>query len=427
MRSASSSRPAAIRSSTVPTCARSRPGSGPTTSTAWIANPRRLVPFTAMPQNIAPHGTVQILVPKTFENKPFEMVKAVRDTLLNYVNAVELQLASSGRDATPPERPPRPRGTPRSRGPIPPILASSPRTDRLLQDSQQENDAMLTHWFRRPAILGLSLARPWPPPWPAAAVNLRFEHGRARSRAQQRDDQGARGRCTRRPRPAAARGRRRRSTASTAPVKAEGWGTLKGQVVFGGDPPAAKILQDKGKAAKNPEVCAKDGPIKSERLVVDPASKGVKNVLVYLPKPTAVNEDAKKAAAAAKIEFDQKGASSSPTSWRLMAGVPVTLKSSDPVNHNINVKLKNSTFNQTIARRTVLVRLLPRPPERTPGQVVCDIHPWMTLVVDGPRPSLLRGDRRQGILRDQERPGRHPKGRRLARGRQRGFRHAAIR
>ncbi len=62
----------------------------------WIANPRRLVPFTAMPQNIAPHGAVQILVPKTFENKPFDMVRAVRDTLLNYVNAVELQLATTG-------------------------------------------------------------------------------------------------------------------------------------------------------------------------------------------------------------------------------------------------------------------------------------------------------------------------------------------
>jgi cbb3-type cytochrome oxidase cytochrome c subunit len=77
---------------------------------AWIANPRRLVPFSAMPQNIAAHGTVQILVPKTFENQPFDMVKAVRDTLLNYVNAVELQLASSGRDATPSGTPPKPPG-----------------------------------------------------------------------------------------------------------------------------------------------------------------------------------------------------------------------------------------------------------------------------------------------------------------------------
>jgi hypothetical protein len=34
-------------------------------------------------------------VPKTFEQKPIDRVRAVRDTLLNYVNAVELQLASS--------------------------------------------------------------------------------------------------------------------------------------------------------------------------------------------------------------------------------------------------------------------------------------------------------------------------------------------
>ncbi len=77
---------------------------------AWIANPRRLVPYTAMPQNIAPRGTVQILVPKTFENKPFDMVRAVRDTLLNYVNAVELQLASSNGTAIPTGTPPKTSG-----------------------------------------------------------------------------------------------------------------------------------------------------------------------------------------------------------------------------------------------------------------------------------------------------------------------------
>ena len=78
---------------------------------AWIANPRRLVPYTAMPQNIVPHGTVQIPVPKTFEGKPFEMVQVIRDTLLNYVNAVELQLASSQPVAMPAGAPPKPPGT----------------------------------------------------------------------------------------------------------------------------------------------------------------------------------------------------------------------------------------------------------------------------------------------------------------------------
>jgi hypothetical protein len=76
----------------------------------WIANPGRLVPFTAMPQNVAPHGTVQIPVPKTFENKPFDMVQAIRDTLLNYVNAVELQLASSSTQAAPSGTPPKASG-----------------------------------------------------------------------------------------------------------------------------------------------------------------------------------------------------------------------------------------------------------------------------------------------------------------------------
>jgi len=78
---------------------------------AWIANPRRLLPYTAMPQNIVPHGTVQIPVPKTFENQPFEMVRVIRDTLLNYVNAVELQLASSHPEATPAGTPPKTSGT----------------------------------------------------------------------------------------------------------------------------------------------------------------------------------------------------------------------------------------------------------------------------------------------------------------------------
>jgi cbb3-type cytochrome oxidase cytochrome c subunit len=67
----------------------------------WIANPKRLVPYTAMPQNVAPHGPLQIPVPKTFEDRPIDMVRAIRDTLLNYVNVVEQQLAGA-KPAAPP-------------------------------------------------------------------------------------------------------------------------------------------------------------------------------------------------------------------------------------------------------------------------------------------------------------------------------------
>jgi mono/diheme cytochrome c family protein len=66
----------------------------------WLANPRRLVPYTAMPQNVPPHGPPPPAAPKTFEGKPLEMVRAMRDTLLNYVSAVEQQLAGASKPDT---------------------------------------------------------------------------------------------------------------------------------------------------------------------------------------------------------------------------------------------------------------------------------------------------------------------------------------
>ena len=68
----------------------------------WIANPKRLVPYTAMPQNVVPHGAPQLPVPRTFENQPIEMVRAIRDTLLNYTNVVEQQLAGAKAPAAQP-------------------------------------------------------------------------------------------------------------------------------------------------------------------------------------------------------------------------------------------------------------------------------------------------------------------------------------
>jgi cbb3-type cytochrome oxidase cytochrome c subunit len=65
----------------------------------WLGNPARLVPYTAMPQNVPPHpapGTPPPTnVPKSFEGDQFAQVQAMRDLLLNYVTAVEQQLATA--------------------------------------------------------------------------------------------------------------------------------------------------------------------------------------------------------------------------------------------------------------------------------------------------------------------------------------------
>jgi len=166
------------------------------------------------------------------------------------------------------------------------------------------------------------------------------------------------------------------STTAAATVKAEGFGTLKGQVTFAGDPPAPKVLFEKGKAAKDPEVCATDAPLISELLLVDGGTKGVKNVLVYLSKPTSVNDEAKKAVAAANVLFDQSKCVFEPHVLGILANSTITLKSSDPVNHNINAKLKQSAFNQLLAPQGS-TKFTPSGPERTPAEVTCDIHPWM--------------------------------------------------
>jgi plastocyanin len=176
------------------------------------------------------------------------------------------------------------------------------------------------------------------------------------------------------------------SAAPAAAVAASGWGTLKGQIKFDDVPPPLKVLQYKGKAEKNPEICAAQNDIVSERLIVDASSKGVKNVLVYIPRPTSVNEDAKKAAVSTPILFDQKGCVFEPHVLGMMAGTPVLLKSSDSTNHNVNIKLKVSAFNQTIPPGGSQ-EFKTQGRESAPGQVVCDIHSWMTswwMVLDNP-------------------------------------------
>jgi hypothetical protein len=69
-----------------------------------------------------------------------------------------------------------------------------------------------------------------------------------------------------------------------------------------------------------------------------------------------------------------------------MTNVPVTLKSGDMANHNVNFQLKNITQNPVLAPGATLT-VDPQSPERLPGPVTCNIHPWMQsywMVLDHP-------------------------------------------
>ncbi len=166
----------------------------------------------------------------------------------------------------------------------------------------------------------------------------------------------------------------------SAPVAAEEFGTIKGRVVWGGSTvPEVKILVEKGKATKDMEVCGVNGPIVSEQLTIDADSKGIADALVYLVKPAGKNPEAAKALVKANptVVLDQKDCVFVPHLAALYKEQPLTIKSSDPVGHNVRYNsFGGASLNQMLAAGgTMEVKL---EPERLPFQVNCDIHPWMT-------------------------------------------------
>ena len=102
-------------SSTARTSGRSRPGSAPSSSRP--GSPTRAASFLTRrcPRTSCRMARSRSPSPRPSRIKPIEMVRAVRDTLLNYVNAIELQLASSSNPgqtpASAPAPAPKPAGT----------------------------------------------------------------------------------------------------------------------------------------------------------------------------------------------------------------------------------------------------------------------------------------------------------------------------
>lgn len=169
--------------------------------------------------------------------------------------------------------------------------------------------------------------------------------------------------------------------AASAAVSAEGWGTLKGKVTLNGTDPKFGPLDS---SSKDPEVCAKT-PVPNEKLVVG-ADSGVKYAIVYLPKPTKVNDDAKKAATTASLVFDQDKCVFKPHVLATMVGAKIKIKSSDTVGHNVNSKVDNNAFNMAVSTGQEIEMPLTAA-ARKPGLLVCDIHPWMSaywLILDNP-------------------------------------------
>jgi hypothetical protein len=151
-----------------------------------------------------------------------------------------------------------------------------------------------------------------------------------------------------------------------------GWGTLKGRLVYDGEPPVMPPMNEA--LSKDAATCAPGGqPPKSEYLLVDPSSKGIANVVLFARKASRVHESAEPREE--PVVFDQKNCVFLTRVVGVTVGQPLDIRNSDNVSHNTSIAGQN-VFNEMIpvGQSTVAV---PKKEESAPVEVRCNVHPWM--------------------------------------------------
>jgi plastocyanin len=158
-------------------------------------------------------------------------------------------------------------------------------------------------------------------------------------------------------------------------------GSIEGQYVLAGDIPEAlkapRVAQG-NTTVRDFEVCAKV-EVPNETLTVDPASRGIANIVVYLKKAPPDMPAALKINNAKPVTFDQKGCRYTPHVLAVRTGQTVNCTTQDSVAHNVHgTPFVNETFNFVVPGNAktpspVVLKLA----ETFPVPVKCDFHGWM--------------------------------------------------
>ncbi|MGL5097644.1 MAG: carboxypeptidase regulatory-like domain-containing protein, partial [Planctomycetia bacterium] len=199
------------------------------------------------------------------------------------------------------------------------------------------------------------------------------------------------------------------------------WGVIRGQLVWGGDaiPTPAELNVDKDK-----DWCLGAGPLREQTVVVNPDTKGMKNVFVYLRKPSAIHpsypqtaEDVNAAFKAAfkkesGLEFsadalqravadkslaieklavpavnhsapapfiDQIRCLYMPFALVVREGQPLLVKNPEPIPHNVKVSSLGGKNDANPNMPPGTIQVFDWVAETQPMNVECSIHPWMKM------------------------------------------------
>ena len=160
----------------------------------------------------------------------------------------------------------------------------------------------------------------------------------------------------------------------------EGWGTIKGMIVYDGPAPEPKLIHKAGADVKNPERCAVHDMF-SEELVVNKDNRGIKWALVSIGGNPKVHPDSAKAEG--EVEFGQEFCHFIPHLLAMREGQKLIVTASDPgLGHNTNLSGGvNPVWNVVIPPPKEGEKSAVDGPDlravRQPMPVRCDIHKWM--------------------------------------------------
>ncbi len=155
-----------------------------------------------------------------------------------------------------------------------------------------------------------------------------------------------------------------------SPAQEKKLATFKGKVTFSGSKPE-KNQNDT--SPKDEESCGKSRP--TEKLLVDEATKGVQDVVIYVKDKLQGEFDPKYK----KVVLDQKSCVFKNHVTLVAEGGEVVFKNSDTVLHNVKFNsTNNGTYNQGLGAGKEQSQTFKAAEFVT---IECSVHPWMTAVV----------------------------------------------
>lgn len=142
-------------------------------------------------------------------------------------------------------------------------------------------------------------------------------------------------------------------------------GVIEGVITFRGEPPKSTLPDDAG--------------VRRELLHVDPESRGLQNVVVWLAIDNAGKEDQKTPTNLTPALIDQRDHEFMPRVLAVRSGQPVKFINSDPANHNVRTSSWQPTneFNVFTGIDSSYSHRFGADPQQRPVRLGCDIHPWM--------------------------------------------------